>query len=54
MPKEAKAEAAGRKEPEAPGEQEVREGTRRGLKRPVEAPQQGGEGAPTKRTTRKW
>ena len=46
MPKKAKAEAAEKKrrEPEALGEQEVREGTRRGLKRHADAPQQGDEG----------
>ena len=51
MPKKAKAEAAEKKrrEPEALGEQEVREGTRRGLKRHADAPQQGDEGAPTTR-----
>ena len=56
MPKKAKAEAAEKKrrEPEALGEQEVREGTRRGLKRHADAPQQGDEGAPTTRTTRSW
>jgi len=32
-----------RREQEAPGEQEMREGTRRGLKRHAEAPQQGVE-----------
>ena len=41
-------------EPKALGEQEVREGTRRGLKRHAKAPQQGDEGDPTTRTTRSW
>ena len=46
MPKKPKPKQQRRKEPEALGEQEEKEGTRRGLKRHAEAPQQGDEGAP--------
>ena len=52
--KEPKPKQQRRREPEALGEQEVREGTRRGLKRHAEAPQQGNEGDPKTRTTRSW
>ena len=55
MPEEAKPkQQRRRREPEAPDEQEVREGTRRGLKRHAEEPQQGDEGDPTTHTTRSW
>ena len=41
MPKKPKPKQQRRREPEALDEQEVREGTRRGLKRHADAPQQG-------------
>ena len=44
--KEPKPKQQRKREPEALGEQEVRQGTKRGLKRHAEAPQQGDEGAP--------
>ena len=53
MPKEAKAEAAEKKRTRGT-RREMREGTRRGLKRHADAPKQGDEGAPTTRTTRSW
>ena len=54
MPRKPKPKQQRRREPEALDEREVREGTRRGLKRHADAPQQGDEGAPTTRTTRSW
>ena len=52
--KKPKPKQRRRREPEALGEKEVREGAKRGLRRRAEAPQQGDEGAPTTRTTRRW